>query len=198
MLSSPIFILLLIYLRKDIELCVTLITEATRVVQDIPSIMFFPVVTIVAQTLLVVFILIIFVYICTAKAAAFAEVADSFNSTVSDSTDNEYAAALAETAADTSLEDVQKFMGCYWIFGYLWTNNLLLATSYTTTACATSYWFFYGRSGLPESLGITPEQKLSLPVRNAVRIGQGGGMCVCVCVCHKRKGYMWWWALQCM
>jgi choline transporter-like protein 2/4/5 len=170
---TVVVILMLLSLRKEVATCVALVQEASSVIGDIPFLIFFPITTIIAQFLLFVLVIGIFAYIFTSTA-------DAFQDFVDDSMDmlNDTSADMAEDYSDTiedhteDFETVNSIMGVFWLFGFLWTNNLLLATSTTIIASVVAYWFFYMK-------GDDEDKKYPMPILSSVK-----------CVATKHMGTM--------
>jgi choline transporter-like protein 2/4/5 len=149
-----ILIALLIGMRERINTAITIIKEASKAVVAMPLVVFYPFITVIFVILLTVYWAFISAYIASSGTLASDTLADAANGVkVGQDKLNDLISKykiwdgsinLDNTLSTASVNDsgAIRYMLIYYLFGMLWTNELIQAISLCTIAGAICGWYW--------------------------------------------------------
>lgn len=128
---SGVAFLLVCFFQKKIRITVGIIKEASRVVQRMPLLVFFPIWPFLMMLALFIYAVIIAAFIYSSADIKLDEISDVVGQ-------NATSAVLSKVNAN----DTMRILFAYHFFGFLWTSQLINAISMCTIAGAVSryYW----------------------------------------------------------
>ena len=133
-----IVLIMLAMWRKCIVRCVAIIRESTKVFKTIPSMMIWPLVSIVFLTATYFWAFLVAAYIFYVDEDTYAENLDKLQKAI-----EEYSSGDAASHLDSD-PSTQKWV-LFWvhIFGVLWVVEFIRACTWITMSGAVCYWFFF-------------------------------------------------------
>ncbi|RKP01224.1 hypothetical protein CXG81DRAFT_12276 [Caulochytrium protostelioides] len=129
--SAAILTLVTLLVRKHINLAMTLMGVAARALRAVPFIVFFPLLKYLALMALVVWCVWVFALLSSSGTVIAAEL----SATISAQTETIPGHAFQVNAG-------YGWFQLYYVFGFLWTYNWIIAISQTTMAGVMSSWYF--------------------------------------------------------
>eukprot|EP01116_Phalansterium_solitarium_P012472 TRINITY_DN2878_c0_g1_i2.p1 TRINITY_DN2878_c0_g1~~TRINITY_DN2878_c0_g1_i2.p1 ORF type:complete len:608 (+),score=118.10 TRINITY_DN2878_c0_g1_i2:131-1954(+) len=135
---TGIFLILLIWLGRRIQLAIQIIKEAAHAMASMPSIMLLPVGVFVALALFSAFWVVVSMFLGSSGVNSFDDISEK---------------------TSFKPETILRWMAVYWFFGFLWTSQFMLAFMEMVIAGSIGSWYWNSR---------TPESMPRLPVLAAV------------------------------
>jgi choline transporter-like protein 2/4/5 len=149
----------LIVFRKKVRIAAALVKEASLVIKDRPLHVLFPFCTLAFTILLVAFFVVGMLFLGTADitsqhftgalplgaGATFIQSLTAFNETM------ESTGADIGNVVPAGLFTVKNGVYLYFLFGFLWTNELFNAFAFTSLSGSYSHWYFFRRDDSAKS-----------------------------------------------
>jgi len=157
-------LVMLVMWRKCIARCIAIIRESTKVFKVIPSMMIWPLITIVFLTLTYVWAFVVAAYIFYSDPDTYQANLDMVEKAVQDANiSSGGVGGSAQAAQDFLSQDpsTQKWV-LFWVhlFGVLWVVEFVKACAWITMSGAVCYWYFFKDD---------PEKKEAFPLLNSCR-----------------------------
>eukprot|EP00735_Rhodelphis_limneticus_P000850 TRINITY_DN1137_c0_g1::TRINITY_DN1137_c0_g1_i1::g.17256::m.17256 TRINITY_DN1137_c0_g1::TRINITY_DN1137_c0_g1_i1::g.17256 ORF type:complete len:759 (-),score=172.72,sp/B0JZD0/CTL5_XENTR/28.89/7e-83,Choline_transpo/PF04515.7/85,Choline_transpo/PF04515.7/75,Choline_transpo/PF04515.7/2.5e-101,TMEM192/PF14802.1/4.3e+02,TMEM192/PF14802.1/0.061,DUF1289/PF06945.8/0.25 TRINITY_DN1137_c0_g1_i1:232-2508(-) len=149
-----LFLLLIIGLRRKIQIALGIIVEASRALRKIPTLVFYPIVTFLLCTGTIAYGLVVGAYIATCGDISL----DDLQNQVTDVSGIEYNITISNTTFPeyVSTSTFTKGLLAYHFFGILWTNAFFLAMGECVIAGAVAqYYWTRDKDALPFSPVLT-------------------------------------------
>ncbi|RLN88348.1 hypothetical protein BBJ28_00000684 [Nothophytophthora sp. Chile5] len=153
--ATVVVFLLLIAMRKRLKIAVAIIRESSKAIQQLPLLLFWPVVPTAFFVALVIYSVAVAAYLLSSDdlTAAVQQSAEVFNVT----------SAVATTEA-LPAKTTQQILLAFHVFGFLWTNQLLQAISVCVIAGSVAQFYWTPVSGT----GSKRELEARFPITRAL------------------------------